>query len=81
MKELIFSRVKAYNLVQIFYFITEIMERYYQSKLLSVAHSRDDRFSSLRYQGVNAKAYTKVTIKQIARECFLVPSKTERGVA
>ncbi|XP_062511396.1 uncharacterized protein LOC134187296 [Corticium candelabrum] len=59
LKELIFSRVKAYNLVQIFYFITEIMERYYQSKLLSLAHSRVDRFISLQYQGVNAKAYAK----------------------
>ncbi|XP_062503901.1 uncharacterized protein LOC134180732 [Corticium candelabrum] len=62
LKELIFSRVKAYNLVQIFYFTTKIMERYYQSKLLSVAHSRVDCFISLRYQGVNAKAYAKVTI-------------------
>ena len=47
LKELVFSRVKAYNLVQMFHFITETMERYYQTKLLSVAHSRLDRFHAL----------------------------------
>ena len=48
LKELIFSRVKAYNLVRMFYFISETMGRYYQSNLLSVAHSRVDRYISLR---------------------------------
>ena len=55
LKELIFGRVKAYNLIQMFQFVTEIMERYYKSKLLSIAHTRVDRFISLRYQGLNAK--------------------------
>ena len=55
LKELVFSRVKAYNLIQMFHFITETMEHYYQTKLLSVAHSRLDRFISMRYLGLNAK--------------------------
>lgn len=80
MKELIFSRVKAYNLVQMFHFVTETMERYYQSKLLSVANSRLDRFISLRYQGLTAKAYAKDVIQKLSESCFSVPSKTERGV-
>ena len=79
-KELVFSRVKAYNLIQMFHFITETMERYYQSKLLSVAHSRVDRFISLRFQGLHARAYSKEAIKQLTKSQYSVPSKTERGV-
>ena len=37
LKEIIFSRVKAYNLVQMFSFVHEVMEIYYQKKLLSLA--------------------------------------------
>ena len=80
LKELVFSRVKAYNLLQMFYFITETMERYYQSKLMSVAHSRFDRFISLRYQGLNAKSYAKERINEVSRGHFTVSSATERGV-
>ena len=35
-----FSRVKAYNLTQTFLFVTEIMEIFYQKKLLSLANNR-----------------------------------------
>ena len=80
LKELVFSRIKAYNIIQMFHFITETMERYYQSKLLSVAHSRVDRFISLRYQGLNAKAYDKEQIQQLARHQFSVISRTEKNV-
>ena len=75
LKELVFSRVKAYNLVQ-----TETMERYYQTKLLSVAHSRLDRFISMRYQGLNAKAYEKGMITQVSNTIYTVQSNTECGV-
>jgi len=80
LKELIFGRVKAYNMVQMFQFVTEIMERYYQSKLLSIAHSRVDRYISLRYQGLNSKQYAKDSIVQIQHGIYSVPSKTERGI-
>ena len=63
-----------------FHFITEIMERYYDSKLLSVAHTRIDRFIYLRYQGLNAKAFEKESITEISKGQFTVPSKHERGV-
>ena len=80
LKELIFGRVKAYNLIQMFQFVTEIMERYYKSKLLSIAYTRVDRFISLRYQGLNAKQYSKDSITKLSDSTFSVPSKTERGV-
>ena len=37
LKDLVFSRVKAYNLVQMFSFVTECLELYYTRKILSVA--------------------------------------------
>ena len=80
LKELVFSRVKAYNLVQIFHFITETMNRYYQSELLNVTYSRLDRFISLRYQGLNANAYKKEMITKLSTGHFMVKSNTEQGV-
>ncbi len=52
LKDLVFSRVKAYNLVQRFGFVTECMELYYIRKILSVAHNRFDRHISLIFQGL-----------------------------
>ena len=77
LKELIFGRTKAYNLIQIFQFVTEIMDRYYKS---NIAHTRVNRFISLRYQGLNAKQYSKDSITKLSDSTFSVPSKTERGV-
>lgn len=78
LKDLVFSQVKAYNLVQMFNFI---MERYYQSKIISIAHTHVDRFISIRYRGLNAKAYTKDSITQLSECCFSLPSKQKRGVS
>lgn len=52
LKDLIFSRIKAYNHVQMFSFVTECLELYYTRKLLSAAHNRIDRYLSQisRYQ-------------------------------
>ena len=63
-----------------FHFITETMEQYYQNKLLSIAHSRVDRYISLHYQGLNGALYSKDAIKKIGECHFTVPSKRERGV-
>jgi len=67
-------------MVQMFQFVTEIMERYYQSKLLSIAHSRVDHFVPLQYQGLNSKQYAKDSIVQMQHGIYSVPSKTQRGV-
>ena len=41
LKEIVFGRVKAYNLVQMFEFITVTMEMYYTNRLLDIAHIVD----------------------------------------
>ncbi len=39
LKELIFSRVKAYNMVQVFQFLSETLESYYCRRLLCVSNT------------------------------------------
>ncbi len=65
LKELIFSRIKAYNLVQMFEFATEALELYHQRKLLSVAHNRVDHYVSVKYRGLNASRIPKEHIEQL----------------
>ena len=54
LKDLVFRRVKAYNLVQLFQFITHTFETYYERRLLAVAYDRVDRYVSLRFKGLGA---------------------------
>ena len=81
-KELVFNRVKAYNLVQMFCFVTECLEMYYSRKLLSVAHNRVDRYISLKYQGMKCTGIgaEKITMLDKDEQTYLVESQTERGV-
>ena len=62
LKDLVFSRVKAYNLLQMFSFVTECLELYYVRKILSVAHNRMDRHISLKFQGVKCSG---ISLNQI----------------
>ena len=40
LKELVFGKVKAYNLLQMFYFVVDTLELYYKRKLLNIANNR-----------------------------------------
>ena len=42
MKDIVFRRVRAYNLVQLFEFLTVTFELYYERRLLAVAFNRMD---------------------------------------
>ena len=62
-KEIVFSQVKANNLVELFQFVVEKLECYYQRKLLSVAHNHIDRCIQVKYRGLNAGKIQKEHIK------------------
>ena len=68
LKEIVFSQVKAYNLVEMFQFVTEKLENYYQCKLLSVSHNHLDHYIQERFRGVNAGKISKEHIKPIEGE-------------
>ena len=81
LKELVFSRVKAYNMVQIFHFLSETFENYYCRKLLSISNNRLDTYVALRYQGLYSKKISKDGITEIENDAvYTVNSSTQRGV-
>lgn len=80
LKELIFSRVKAYNIVQVFHFLSETLESYYCRKLLCVSNNRLDTYVALRFQGLNASKIPKESIAETDKNMYTVKSKTERGL-
>ena len=43
-KDIVFCRVKAYNLILVFEFIIVTFELYYMRHLLAIAHNRMDRY-------------------------------------
>ena len=71
LKELIFGRVKAYNLIQMYQFITTTMDTYYSSRLLDIAHSRFRPGLSLRYRELN-KLQNNITTITHARDGIYV---------
>jgi len=54
LKEIVFGRIKAYNLAQMFQFGTDAMELYHKRCLLSVAHNRFDHYIAVKYTELNA---------------------------
>jgi len=69
---MVFKRVKAYNLIQMY--VTEAFELYHQRRLLSVAHNRLDCFISVKYYGLNASKIPKGHISQSSENIFIVKS-------
>ena len=63
LKDIVFKRVKAYNLIQLFEFLTVTFELYYERRLLAVAHNRMDRYISLRYKGLGAAKVNQDSIQ------------------
>lgn len=71
-KEIIFGRVKAYNLLQMFQFVTATMDTYYSSRLLDIAHSRFRPGISLHYREL-AKLQIHITnLEQVRDTIYLV---------
>ncbi|CAG8693550.1 6721_t:CDS:2, partial [Scutellospora calospora] len=50
LKDIVFKRVQAYNLVQLYQFIINTMDLYYVRRLLIVAHNNLDNFIVLRFK-------------------------------
>ncbi|CAG8842210.1 21837_t:CDS:2, partial [Gigaspora margarita] len=62
-KDIIFGRIQAFNVIQIFHFIVNTMDLYYIRKLLSVAHNRPNNFIALRFRLSGWKLGSKDDIK------------------
>ena len=65
LKEIIFGRVKAYNLIHMFKFITITMEAYFKNRLLDIAHSRFRPGVALRYKALDKTSINVIEIKKV----------------
>ncbi len=79
LKDIVFQRIKAYNLVQIFEFITVTFEMYYERILLSVAYNRMDRYISLHYKGQGAYQVNNTDITKHDRNNLLYLVKSNHS--
>ena len=74
---MIFGRVKAYNLIQKFNFITDTMENYYANRLLDMAHSRFRPGISLRFRDVQTSIKSGTKVEQFSEPIYCVTENTE----
>ena len=72
LKEIVFGRIKAYNLIQMFQFITVTMEKYFINRLLDMAHSRYRPGIALRYKALYSVQKTFTIIKQLRDSIYLI---------
>ena len=80
LKEIVFSRVKAYNLIEMVCFVTDTMDLYYQRRLLHLANNRIERYVSLRFCGMKSSAIPKESITPgEGPNIFVVQSRQSRG--
>jgi hypothetical protein len=49
LKDIIFARTQAYNIVQVFQFVITNMERFYEQRLLGIAHKHPRHFIAKRF--------------------------------
>ena len=77
LKEIVFGRVKAYNLLQMFDFITTTMEIYYANRLLDVAHSRYRPGTLLRYKELDKQQHHIVSVKHVRASYYVVYERKE----
>ncbi|POG58479.1 hypothetical protein GLOIN_2v1488561 [Rhizophagus irregularis DAOM 181602=DAOM 197198] len=68
-KDIIFSRVKAYNPIQIYFFIIGNMERFYERKLLAIANKQlnsiSKRFFCPRWESVDQNKIVSANIEHM----------------
>ena len=74
LKDIVFKRVKAYNLIQL---LTIIFEVYYERRLSAIAYNRVDRYISLRYKGLGANNEDHNDNRSLGSSCmYTVKSRT-----
>ena len=79
LKDIVFQRIKAYNLVQVFEFITVTFEMYYERRLLAIAYNRMDRYIATRYKGLGASKITDENITKSDKSNFFYLVKSSHS--
>ena len=74
-KEIVFGRIKAYNLIQMFQFVT--MEKYFVNRLLDMAHSRFRPGIAVRYKELHNLQKTITGTTKLRNSTYLVTEDVE----
>ncbi|XP_071962543.1 uncharacterized protein [Antedon mediterranea] len=80
LKDHIFQRTKAFNMVQLFDFLLTRVEVHYERRLIDVANNRLGKAISARYASVSGWQLLKEDIIQTGDNSFEVPSQNSEGV-
>ena len=80
LKEIIFDRVKAYNLIQMFEFLTTTMEQYFCNRLLDVAHSRYRPGIAVKYRHLYKSLDTITSMDRLSEHIYSVTENTRDGM-
>ena len=77
-KEIVFGRIKAYNLIQMFQFVTVTMEEYFVSRLLDMAHSRFRPGIAMCYRELHDLQKDITSTKKLRDSTYLVTVDVEK---
>lgn len=77
---LVFARVKAFNLIEMVSFVVGVMELYYRRRLIHLVNNRVERFISLRFCGIKSSEIPAGAIRKGENHLFYVNSRQERGL-
>ena len=77
-KEIVFGRIKAYNLIQMFQFVTVTMEKYFVSRLLYMAHSRFRPGIAMCYRELHDLQKDITSTKKLRDSTYLVTVDVEK---
>lgn len=77
MKDKIFYRTKAFNVVQLVDFLFTRLEKVYEQKLLDVANNRWKNSLTSRYVSVTKWDLPKNKITQVSSHAYVVPSQSK----
>jgi hypothetical protein len=82
MKDIVFVRMQATNIVEVFFFIVERMDSYYQCRLAAIANEQQDHFISKRFKLLGWSAVDKNAIVRSNEfpNIFEVPSRQDPSV-
>ena len=80
-KDIVLSRLKAYNVVSLVDFVCTAMEQYYSHRLLQFAHSRvATPHIWLRKQNLKAAYVDAGAIRQTTESLFQIPSQSDSSI-
>ena len=80
LKEIVFGRIKAYNLIQMFEFITNTMEKYFINRYLDMAHSRYRPGIPLRFKDLyDTDVQNSIVAVQELRDSIYCVTEVQSG--